>query len=69
MNIPFTIEQFLGVFEKYNIAVWPMQILLVVLAILTPQAKLFVMLAVRSGVEERNTPEKNFQLAYAFEKS
>ncbi|MBD3290756.1 hypothetical protein GF337_18260 [candidate division KSB1 bacterium] len=33
MRIPFTIEQFLSVFEKYNLAVFPMQILLYLLAI------------------------------------
>jgi hypothetical protein len=32
MNLPFTVEQFLGIFEKYNRAVWPMQVLLVILA-------------------------------------
>ncbi len=28
MEIPFTVEQFLDVFEKYNLSVWPMQIVL-----------------------------------------
>ena len=28
MNLPFTPEQFLSVFEQYNVAVWPLQILL-----------------------------------------
>ncbi len=32
MNLPFTVEQFLGIFEKYNRAVWPMQVILVILA-------------------------------------
>ena len=32
MNLPFTVEQFLRIFEKYNRAVWPMQVLLVILA-------------------------------------
>jgi hypothetical protein len=27
MYIPFTAEQFLGVFEKYNLAIWPMQVI------------------------------------------
>lgn len=34
MNIPFTIDQFLGVFEKYNLAVWPMQVFLNLLALI-----------------------------------
>ncbi|MFZ0390895.1 MAG: DUF6064 family protein [Calditrichia bacterium] len=33
MNIPFTIEQFLSVFEKYNLTIWPMQIVLYLLAL------------------------------------
>jgi hypothetical protein len=28
MKIPFTIAQFLDVFEKYNLSIWPMQIVL-----------------------------------------
>jgi hypothetical protein len=32
MKLPFPIEQFLGVFKKYNIAVFPAQLLLVLLA-------------------------------------
>jgi hypothetical protein len=35
VGLPFTIEQFLGIFEKYNLAVWPMQIVLVLIAVLT----------------------------------
>ncbi|QED36933.1 hypothetical protein FK178_04035 [Antarcticibacterium arcticum] len=31
--MPFTIEEFLGVFESYNAAVWPMQIILNLLAV------------------------------------
>jgi hypothetical protein len=27
LNLPFTVEQFLEVFEKYNLAIWPMQII------------------------------------------
>lgn len=34
MSLPFTTEQFLSVFEKYNLSVWPMQIVLVLIAIL-----------------------------------
>jgi len=34
VSLPFTIEQFLSVFEKYNLSVWPMQIVLVLVAIL-----------------------------------
>ena len=33
MNMPFTMEQFFGVFARYNEAVWPMQIILNMLAI------------------------------------
>lgn len=33
MNIPFTTEQFLEVFARYNQAVWPMQVLLHVVAL------------------------------------
>ena len=33
MSLPFTVEQFMGIFEKYNIAVWPMQIILVLIAL------------------------------------
>jgi hypothetical protein len=33
MNIPFTTEQFLEVFARYNHAVWPMQVLLYVVAL------------------------------------
>lgn len=34
MKLPFTIEQFLDVFRQYNIAVWPIQIFLIVLALI-----------------------------------
>ena len=34
MKIPFTIDQFLGVFEKYNLAVWPAQVFFVILALI-----------------------------------
>lgn len=33
MKVPFTIEQFLNVFESYNLAVWPMQIIFFLLAL------------------------------------
>ncbi len=32
MQIPFTVEQFFGVFRQYNISVWPVQVFLVALA-------------------------------------
>ena len=32
--IPFTLEQFLGVFERYNLAVWPAQLYLYAIAII-----------------------------------
>ncbi len=34
MKIPFTIEQFLNVFETYNAAIWPMQIIAYILGII-----------------------------------
>jgi hypothetical protein len=34
MSLPFTIEEFLSVFERYNLSVWPMQIVFVLIAIL-----------------------------------
>jgi len=33
MNMPFTTEQFFAVFERYNIAVWPIQVVLWMLAV------------------------------------
>ena len=33
MSFPFTSEQFLHVFENYNISVWPAQVLLYLLAL------------------------------------
>ena len=33
MGIPFTVEQFYGVFREYNTAVWPAQLLLVIMAL------------------------------------
>ena len=32
MEIPFTVEQFYGVFRDYNVAVWPAQVFLAALA-------------------------------------
>ena len=34
MQVPFTVEQFFGVFQAYNTAVWPVQMLLLLLAAL-----------------------------------
>jgi hypothetical protein len=34
MNLPFTTEQFLSVFEQYNLAVWPRQIVLNLLGVI-----------------------------------
>lgn len=33
MQLPFTVEQFYGVFSQYNTAVWPVQMLLLALAV------------------------------------
>jgi drug/metabolite transporter superfamily protein YnfA len=33
MNLPFTVEQFFEVFAQYNLAVWPMQVVIYALAI------------------------------------
>jgi hypothetical protein len=33
MGIPFTVEQFLDVFARYNVAIWPMQVVAYVLGI------------------------------------
>lgn len=35
MQLPFTVEQFFGVFQAYNSAVWPAQVFLLALAALT----------------------------------
>jgi hypothetical protein len=32
MKLPFTIDQFLAVIKQYNLAVWPVQVLLIILA-------------------------------------
>jgi hypothetical protein len=34
MKIPFSIDDFLGVFERYNLSLWPLQVLFYLLAIL-----------------------------------
>jgi len=34
MKLPFTLEQFLDVFRQYNIAIWPMQVVLIILALI-----------------------------------
>ena len=34
-SIPFTIEQFLNVFQRYNVAVWPAQVLLYAVGLIT----------------------------------
>lgn len=33
MSLPFTVDQFFSVFERYNNAIWPMQVVLVMLAL------------------------------------
>jgi hypothetical protein len=33
MEIPFSKEQFFDVFARYNVGVWPMQVILVLLAV------------------------------------
>jgi hypothetical protein len=33
MNLPFTPEQFVGVFQQYNLAIWPMQVVAYVLGV------------------------------------
>lgn len=35
MSLPFTAEQFLDVFRQYNTGVWPMQVVLTMLAVIT----------------------------------
>ena len=41
MKLPFTLEQFLDVFRQYNISVWPVQALLIVLALLATYFSIF----------------------------
>jgi hypothetical protein len=35
MNLPFTVEQFLQVFQRYNLTIWPIQMVLLLLAVTT----------------------------------
>jgi hypothetical protein len=41
MKLPFTLEQFLDVFRQYNVSLWPMQVLLIVLALLAIYFSIF----------------------------
>jgi hypothetical protein len=41
MNLPFSLEQFFDVFRQYNISVWPMQVLLIVLALVATYFSIF----------------------------
>jgi len=41
MKLPFTLEQFLDVFRQYNISVWPMQIIWIVLALIATYFSIF----------------------------
>ena len=41
MKLPFTLEQFLDVFRQYNISIWPVQVLLIVLAIVATYFSIF----------------------------
>ena len=41
MTLTFTLEQFLDVFRQYNISVWPMQVLLIVLALVATFFSIF----------------------------
>jgi hypothetical protein len=43
MKLPFSVEQFLGIFQVYNNAIWPMQILLNLLALIA------IILAIRKA--------------------
>jgi len=43
MNLPFTVEQFFSVFERYNSAIWPAQIVAYVLGVIA------VVIAIRGG--------------------
>lgn len=56
MSLPFTIEQFLSVFEKYNLSVWPMQIVLVLIAIL----------AIILSIRKINQSDKIISIALGF---
>ena len=41
MKLPFTLEQFLDIFRQYNISVWPIQVVLVILAITATYFSIF----------------------------
>src|SRR6186713_423263 len=41
MKLPFTLKQFLDIFRQYNISVWPVQVLLVVLALVATYFSIF----------------------------
>ena len=41
MMLPFTLEQFLDVFRQYNISVWPMQVILIALALVATFFSIF----------------------------
>ena len=41
MKLPFTLEQFLDVFRQYNVSVWPVQVLLIVLALVATYFSIF----------------------------
>ncbi|HEX3164630.1 MAG TPA: DUF6064 family protein [Chitinophagaceae bacterium] len=41
MKLPFTLEQFLDIFRQYNISVWPIQVVLVVLALAATYFSIF----------------------------
>jgi hypothetical protein len=46
MNLPFTTDQFLDVFRSYNLSVWPVQVLIIIFAIL---ALFFAVYKIRSS--------------------
>ncbi len=41
MKLPFTLEQFLDIFRQYNISLWPIQVVLVVLALVATYFSIF----------------------------
>jgi hypothetical protein len=56
MKFPFTTEEFFGVFEKYNHAVWPMQYILVLLSIV----------AILLGIKRRAYSAKTISVILSF---
>ncbi len=46
MRIPFTIERFLGIFEQYNLAIWPTQIVAYIIGALALAA---IMMRLKAG--------------------